>query len=63
MLFFQHEEAADDMGKILPMLQQGRFDWLWFHAVENDAEEVIARMKVKQKRLRPDDLEGTNVGK
>lgn len=46
MIFFQHEEAGDDMGKVLPMLQQGRFDWLWFHDVENDAE--IARMKAKQ---------------
>jgi hypothetical protein len=58
MIFFQHEKAGDDMGKILPMLQQGRFDWLWFHDVENDAE--IARLKVKQERNHPSELDGTN---
>ncbi|KAI1670735.1 Salicylate hydroxylase [Pyrenophora tritici-repentis] len=26
IIFFQHEEAGDDIGKILPRLQQGRFD-------------------------------------
>lgn len=46
MMFFRHVEAGDDMSKILPMLQQGRFDWLWFHDVEHDAE--IARLKVRQ---------------
>lgn len=47
MIFFQHEEAGDDMGKVLPMLQQGRFDWLWFHDVKNDAEKAIAKIKVE----------------
>ncbi|TIA08038.1 monooxygenase, partial [Aureobasidium pullulans] len=28
MIFFQHEEAGPDMSKILPRLQEGRFDWL-----------------------------------
>jgi salicylate hydroxylase len=59
MIFFQHEKAGDDMSKILPMLQQGRFDWLWFRDVEHDAE--IARLKVKQKCHHPDHLDGTNA--
>jgi salicylate hydroxylase len=46
MLFFQHEEAGDDMGKTLPMLQQGRFDWLWFHDIDRDVDNAIASMKV-----------------
>jgi len=44
MLFFQHEEAGDDMSKILPRLQQGRFDWLWFHDVQGDVGEALSRM-------------------
>lgn len=63
MMFFQHEKAAGDMSKILPMLQQGRFDWLWFHDVESDAEEVIARMKVEQERHPPKKTKGTNADK
>ena len=59
MLFFQHGEAGDDMGKILPMLQQGRFDWLWFHDIKDDAE--VARLKVKQQRRRPEGLDGTSA--
>ena len=50
MLFFQHEEAGDDMSKILPMLQRGRFDWLWFHDIDRDVEQVVARMKGEQER-------------
>jgi len=45
MLFFQHEEAGDDMGKILPRLQQGRFDWLWFHDVQGDVDKALSRMQ------------------
>jgi len=45
MLFFQDEEAGDDMGKILPRLQQGRFDWLWFHDVQGDVDEALSRMQ------------------
>ena len=36
MMFFQHEEAGADMNEILPRLQQGRFDWLWFHEAKAD---------------------------
>ena len=42
MMFFQHEEAGEDMNKILPKLQQGRFDWLWFHEIEKDVNMVLA---------------------
>jgi 2-polyprenyl-6-methoxyphenol hydroxylase-like FAD-dependent oxidoreductase len=45
MIFFQHEEAGDDMSKILPRLQQGRFNWIWFHDINQDVEKALARMK------------------
>jgi salicylate hydroxylase len=44
MIFFQHEEAGDDMSKILPRLQRGRFDWIWFHDVDYDIKKAIDRM-------------------
>ncbi|CZS94794.1 related to salicylate 1-monooxygenase [Rhynchosporium agropyri] len=45
MLFFQHAETGDNMEKILPRLQEGWFDWLWFHDVGVDIQEVLRRMK------------------
>jgi len=45
MIFFQHEEAGDDMSKILPRLQQGRFNWIWFHDIKQDVERAVSRMK------------------
>ncbi|KAF7715900.1 Uncharacterized protein PECH_005763 [Penicillium ucsense] len=44
MLFFQHEEDGSDMERILTRLKNGRFDWLWFHDIEQDAEEALCRM-------------------
>lgn len=44
MIFFQHEEAGACMEKILPRLQQGRFDWLWFHDIEGDLHEAMVQM-------------------
>ncbi|TIA23206.1 monooxygenase [Aureobasidium pullulans] len=44
MIFFQHEEAGPDMSKILPRLQEGRFDWLWFHDIEDDVNKALTRM-------------------
>ncbi|THZ85849.1 monooxygenase [Aureobasidium pullulans] len=44
MIFFQHEEAGSDMSRILPRLQEGRFDWLWFHDIEDDVNKAVARM-------------------
>ncbi|KAL5866413.1 hypothetical protein ACKVWC_011440 [Pyricularia oryzae] len=44
MIYFQHEAAGADMNKILPMLQNGRFDWLWFHDMNDDVKEVLGRM-------------------
>lgn len=44
MIFFQHEEAGADMNKILPKLQQGRFNWLWFHNVEEDVHTALSRI-------------------
>jgi len=48
MLFFQHEEVGDDMSKILPRLQQGRFDWLWFQDVQGDVDEALSRMQKRE---------------
>lgn len=45
MIFLQHEEAGRDMQKILPLLQNGRFDWLWFHDVEGDVQAALSRMR------------------
>ncbi|KAL7911405.1 hypothetical protein GGI35DRAFT_447315 [Trichoderma velutinum] len=45
MIFFQHEEAGSDMGKILPRLQQGRFNWLWFHDADKDIQTALSRMR------------------
>jgi salicylate hydroxylase len=44
MLFFQHERAGSDMNKILPMLQNGRFNWLWFHDIEKDVHAAMSKM-------------------
>ncbi|KAF1913420.1 hypothetical protein BDU57DRAFT_355911 [Ampelomyces quisqualis] len=45
MIFFQHEEAGDDMNKILPRLQRGRFDWLWFHDIQEDVDKALSRLR------------------
>jgi len=47
LLFFQHQQAGDDMSKILPRLQEGRFDWLWFHDILEDVESALAKMDAK----------------
>jgi salicylate hydroxylase len=33
-----------DMNKVLPRLQQGRFDWLWFHDMNDDVVKALVRM-------------------
>ena len=53
MIFFQHEEAGDDMDQILPRLQKGRFNWLWFHDLNKDVQEAVCRMR-QQIRAGPD---------
>lgn len=45
MIFFQHEKAGSDMSKILPRLQQGRFNWLWFHDTNDDVQAAMSKMK------------------
>ncbi|KAI5240005.1 monooxygenase [Aureobasidium subglaciale] len=47
MIFFDHEEAGSDMNKILPKLQQGRFDWLWFHDINEDVIKALERTEKK----------------
>jgi salicylate hydroxylase len=48
MIFFQHEEVGDDMSKILPRLQRGRFDWIWFHDVGVDVKKAVDRMRANR---------------
>ncbi|KAF5705082.1 salicylate hydroxylase [Fusarium mundagurra] len=43
MIFFQHE-VGDDLTNILPHVQQGRFNWIWFHDTKDDAEEAVDKM-------------------
>ncbi|PSN71055.1 salicylate hydroxylase [Corynespora cassiicola Philippines] len=43
MIFFQHEESRSDMTKILSRLQEGRFNWLWFHDIEEDMLRALHR--------------------
>lgn len=50
MIFFQHEETGSDMSKILPRLQQGRFDWLWFHDMNEDVVRALERMEKASKK-------------
>lgn len=45
MLFFQDEAVGDAMEKVLPRLQRGRFEWLWFHDVEQDVRKALELMK------------------
>lgn len=47
MIYFQHEETGDDMSKILPRLQQGRFNWIWFHDIDQDVAKAVSKMKAK----------------
>ena len=44
MLFFQHEEVRDNMNQILQRLQQGRFNWLWFHDIQEDVNKTLLRL-------------------
>lgn len=45
MIYFQHPKAGSDMSKILPRLQQGRFDWLWFHNLDLDLQSALRRLR------------------
>lgn len=47
MIFFKHEEAGDDMSKLLAMMQHGRLDWIWFHDIIGDVNTAVARMHEK----------------
>lgn len=44
LIHFQHPEAGSDMSKILPRMQKGRFDWLWFHDLKEDLQSASQRM-------------------
>lgn len=44
LIFFQHPDAGSDMAKILPHVQNGRYDWLWFHDIQESVDAALARM-------------------
>ena len=44
MMFFQGENG-DNMQKILAKLQNGRFDWLWFHDIAEDTQAAVSTMR------------------
>ncbi|KAK3652856.1 hypothetical protein LTR56_004804 [Elasticomyces elasticus] len=45
MISFSDPETGSDMSKILPKLQQGRFDWLWFHDMEAEVRDALSKMQ------------------
>ncbi|KAF2210989.1 hypothetical protein CERZMDRAFT_112821 [Cercospora zeae-maydis SCOH1-5] len=45
MIFFEHEETGSDVNKILSKLQNGWFDWLWFHNVGEDVQKALNAMR------------------
>lgn len=45
LLSFQDPEAGSDMEKILSRMQNGRFDWLWFHDLRDDVQRARDLMK------------------
>ncbi|KAK5045068.1 hypothetical protein LTR84_010216 [Exophiala bonariae] len=45
MLLFQHEETGPDMTKILAKLQNGWFDWIWFHDIDTDAQKALSQLR------------------
>ncbi|KAK5716999.1 hypothetical protein LTR17_016141 [Elasticomyces elasticus] len=45
MISFSDPETGSDMSKILPKLQQGRFNWLWFHDMEADVRDALSTMQ------------------
>jgi len=44
-IYFQDEKFGENMEKILPNLQQDRFDWLWFHDLQEDVDRAVSMMK------------------
>lgn len=45
MIYFQDEEAGDDMEKILARLQNDRLNWLWFHDLDEDVQRAVDMMR------------------
>ena len=45
LIFFQDQDEGADLSRILPRLQRGRFEWLWFHDVRGDVERAVERME------------------
>lgn len=45
MLYFQKPETGNSMEKILPRLQNDRFNWLWFHDLEADVQKAVSTMR------------------
>lgn len=48
MIYFRHKETGDDMSKILPRLQEGRLDWIWFHDIHEDVKKALNKMEARE---------------
>jgi len=48
MIFFRNKETGHDMSKILPRLQNGWFDWLWFPDLEGDMRTAVSRLQTQK---------------
>ncbi|OJJ04196.1 hypothetical protein ASPVEDRAFT_135768 [Aspergillus versicolor CBS 583.65] len=44
MIHFQHSETGKEMEKIAGKLQEGWFDWIWFHDLNGDIESAFRKM-------------------
>lgn len=44
-IYFQDKDTGGDMEKILPKLQKDRFNWLWFHDLQEDVNRAVSMMK------------------
>ena len=44
MIHFQHPETGSDMNQVILKLQQGWFDWVWFHDLNADIQAALRQM-------------------
>lgn len=44
LLSFRDPQAGSDMNKVLERMQDGRFDWLWFHDLREDVDLAQRKM-------------------
>jgi salicylate hydroxylase len=47
LIYFQHEQAGNNVEKILSRLQGGWFNWLWFHDLQEDVDKALDMMRTE----------------